>query len=119
MEQYLEYATVVNTSASLEDKEGLAVDFNGELISSQGTGCFGAVTRGRPQGVASEIASRGIKKVRADGNTTAISVNDPMTAGGGTVTGQFTKATVGTHPVRGYAMEATTNSDAEIEVYLI
>jgi len=119
MEQYLEYVTVVNTTASLENDEGLAVDFNGELISTRGNGCFGVVTRGRPQDTASEAAARGVKKVRVDGNTAAVSINDPMTAGGGTITGQMTKATIGTHPVRGYAMEATTNSDAEIEVYLI
>ena len=111
--------SIVNSSASLEDKEGYAVDFNGELISSQGTGCLGVVTMGRPQDQASVVAYSGrYGAVQVDGATANISVNDPLTAGGGSVTGQMTKATLGTHPVRAYAMEAAT-TQTTIEAYLV
>lgn len=121
MERNLEKMTVVNDSTSLEDKEDYAVDFNGDLISSAGTGCFGVVTSGRPAGMASVVAVRGVMEAYVDGqsgNVGEIAINDPLTAGGGTASGEFTKATVGTHPVRAYAMEAAT-TQTKIKIFLV
>lgn len=116
MDRYIKYANVVNTTESLEEKENLAVDFAGEIISDIGTGCFGIVKQGRPKGMASVIATSGVTTASVDGGTN-ISVNDPLTPGGGTP-GYLVKATVGTHPIRAYAMETAT-SVTEIEVYLV
>lgn len=127
MDRYLERGSVIST-ADLTGKERLGVDFAGALITTQGTGCYGVVSKGRPAGVANEIILRGITEVYVDGGTAGISVNDPLTAGGGTVTdsdgatitGAFTQATIGTHPVRGYAMATVSaNTGANIEVFVI
>ena len=118
MEWNLDLQNVINDTSSLEDKEGYAVDFNGDLISSQGTACFGIVHEGRPADKASVAAVRGIRDVQVDGGTANISINDPLTAGGGSVTGQMTKATIGTHPIRAYAMEAAT-TQTTIKAYLV
>mgnify|MGYP000356043895 CR=1 FL=1 len=121
MERNLEKMTVVNDAASLEDKEGYAVDFNGETVTSAGTGCFGIVTSGRPAGMASVVAYNGSLDAYVDGrssNVGEIAVNDPLTAGGGAASGELTKATVGTHPIRAYAMEAAT-TQTKIKVFLV
>lgn len=118
MERYLVEENVVNTSSSLEDKEGYAVDFDGSLISSQGTGCKGIITEGRPAGYASVVAAKGEIDAYVDGATANISTNDPLTAGGGGTDGELTKATVGTHPIRAYATEAAT-TQTKIKVSLV
>lgn len=117
MDRNLEQAPVVNTSASLEDKEGYAVDFDGNLISSQGNGCLGIVKQGRPKDQASAIAIRGFTEAYVDGATANISADDPLTAGGGGTAGELTKATIGTHPIRAYAREAAT-THTQIAIYL-
>lgn len=118
MRRYVQEENVVNTSASLEDKEGYAVDFSGSLISSQGTGCKGIVTEGRPQDFASVVATSGEVGAYVDGATANISANDPLTAGGGGTAGELTKATIGTHPIRAYATEAAT-THTKIKVSLV
>lgn len=117
MEKNLVLDNVVADS-SLEDKEGYAVDFNGDLISAAGTGCLGVVHEGRPADVASVVAVSGIVDAYVDGSIENIAVNDPLTAGGGTAAGQFTKATVGTEPIRAYAREAATG-ETKISIMLI
>lgn len=109
MEKNLELDNVV-PSVTLEDKEGYAVDFNGAVITTAGTGCLGAVYEGRPADTASVIAVGGVMDVHVDGSIaeSAIAVNSPLTAGGGTAAGEFTLATVGTHAIRAYAREAAT-----------
>jgi hypothetical protein len=124
MDRYLERGSVVS-AASLVGKEGMTVDFVGALITSKGTGCYGVISRGRPAGASTEIIMRGQTEVYVDGSSTNIAVNDPLTAGGGTATDTegdtisgFTKATIGTHPIRAYAMEAATTA-TQIKVFML
>jgi hypothetical protein len=109
MEKNLVLDNVIS-SVTLEDKEGYVVDFNGALVTSAGTGCLGAIHEGRPAGEANVAVISGIYDVYVDGATANISVNDPLTAGGGATAGEMTKATIGTHPVRAYAREAATTN---------
>lgn len=119
MYRNLEKTNVVNTSASLEDMEGYAVDMNGVLASSTTLGCFGIVDQGRPQNMASVIVVGGQPdNVRVDGDTANISVGDPLTAGGGASNGQMTKAGIGTDLVRAYAME-TASTQTTIKAQLV
>lgn len=123
--------TSVVSAADLSDKDGYVVDFAGAIITSKGTGCFGVVSKGRPEGVASEVVYGGETEAYVEG---VVAVNDPLTAGGGTVTdtdgdtytGTFTKATYGDtssdtyYPVRAYAMEAiSTTTVSKIKVFLV
>ena len=123
--------TSVVSAADLSDKDGYVVDFAGAIITSKGTGCFGVVSKGRPAGVASEVVYGGETEAYVEG---VVAVNDPLTAGGGTVTdtdgdtytGTFTKATYGDtssdtyYPVRAYAMEAiSTTTVSKIKVFLV
>lgn len=125
MDRYLERGSVVSSS-TLVDKEKMAVDFAGAIITTKGTGCYGVVSKGRPAGAASEIILRGQTEVYVDGSSANIAVNDPLTAGGGTatdtagdtITAAFTKATIGTHPIRAYAMEAATTGTT-IKVFML
>lgn len=113
--------SVVNTSASLKNKEGYAVDMNGELSSSNTKGCLGIVYQGRPKNQASVISIAGQPdNVQVDGttNTGNIAVGDPLTAGGGSNNGQMTKATIGTHTIRAYAME-TAITQTTIKAQLV
>ena len=123
--------TSVVSAADLSDKDGYVVDFAGAIITSKGTGCFGVVSKGRPAGVANEIVYGGETEAYVEG---VVAVNDPLTAGGGTVTdtdgdtytGTFTKATYGDtssdtyYPIRAYAMEAiSTTTVSKIKVFLV
>lgn len=117
MEKNLQFDNVV-PSVSLEDKEGRAVDFNGAVITTKGTGCLGVVHEGRPKNTASVIAVGGYMDAYVDGSTVAIAVNTPLTAGGGTTAGSFTKATIGTHPIRAYAREAAS-TETKISVMFV
>lgn len=110
MEKNLQFDNVVPSSVSLIGKEGYAVDFNGAVIATKGTGCLGVVYEGRPANTSSVVAVGGYMDVHVDGATAAIAVNDPLTAGGGATAGELTKATIGTHPIRAYAREAATTN---------
>ena len=123
--------TNVVSSADLTDKEGFVVDFAGALITDKGTGCYGVIYGGQKAGIANEIVYAGETEAYVEG---VVAVNDPLTAGGGTVTdtdgdtytGTFTKATYGDtssdtyYPVRAYAMEAiSTTTVSKIKVFLV
>lgn len=117
MEKNLALDNIV-ASTSLEGKEGYAVDFEGNLITTSGTGCLGVVYEGRGAGEASVAAISGTIDAYVDGSSVAIAVNDPLTAGNGATAGEFTKATIGTDPIRAYAREAAT-SETKISITLI
>ena len=123
--------TSVVSAADLSAKDGYVVDFAGAIITSKGTGCLGVVSKGRPAGVASEVVYGGETEAYVEG---AVAVNDPLTAGGGTVTdtegatitGTLQKAAYGDtalttyYPVRAYAMEAiSTTTVSKIKVFLV
>ncbi len=112
----------ITPSVTLVDKEGLAVDYAGAVITAKNTGCLGVVSKGRPANVASELEIRGQTEIYVDGGGTAVGVSDPLVAGGGTIAGYFVKAvygdTAGNDLVRAYAMEAATTSK-KIKAFLI
>ena len=123
--------TSVVSAADLSAKDGYVVDFAGAIITAKGTGCLGVVSKGRPAGVASEVVYGGETEAYVEG---IVAVNDPLTAGGGTVTdtdgdtitGTFKKTTYGDtsadtyYPVRAYAMEAiSTTTVSKIKVFLV
>lgn len=114
MEKNVKKTSVVNASASLEDKEGFAVGLDGVLTASTGDFVYGIVSQGRPAGEASEIIVSG--ECEAEVNAaTAIAVEDPLTGG---ASGRLVKATIGSHIVRAIAKEALASGTGTIKVLL-
>lgn len=115
MKRNLVRSSVV-ASSSLEDKEGYAVDFEGNLVSDTTKAVYGVVSRGRPADTASEVEIYGETEIMVDGSDTSISKNDPLTAGS-TTSGVFTKASIGTDLIRAYAKESAS-SETKIKAFL-
>lgn len=107
--------SIVNASASLEDKEGYAVGYDGVLTAANGDYVRGIVSVGRPAGEASEIITRGECEAMVAGTGAAVSAEDPLTGG---PNGVLVKATVGTHLIRAIALEANTGAAAKKRVVL-
>ena len=114
MEKNVVRTSVVNTSASLEDKEGYAVGLDGVLTAATGDFVYGIVSQGRPAGEASEIIVQGECDAQVDAST-AIAVEDPLTGG---ASGRLVKATVGSHLIRAIAKEAKSSGTGAIKVLL-
>ena len=106
--------SVVNTSSSLEDKEGFAVKIDGTLTSSTGDYVYGIVSMGRPAGEASEIIVSGECEAEVDASS-AISVGSPLTGG---ADGRLEPATIGSHIIRAIAKEALASGTGKIKVIL-
>jgi len=106
--------SVVNASASLEDKEGFAVGIDGVLTASTGDYVYGIVSSGRPAGEASEIITQGECEAEVNAST-AITAEDPLTGG---ADGRLVKATIGTHLIRAIAKEAKASGTGKIKVVL-
>lgn len=112
MERNLTKATVVNTSTSLENKEGFAVGVDGQLTAATGDFVYGIVSMGRPAGEASEIIVEGECEAKVNGT---ISAEDPLTGG---ADGYLVPATIGSHLIRAVAKEANASGTGTIQIIL-
>lgn len=113
MQRNIRETSVVNNAASLEGKEGLAVDFEGK-IPSAGAATIGIVTQGRPKNMASVVAYEGQMEAEVDGSGTQIDLNDPLTPNDG---GSLVKNTgFGSTMVSAYAMEGPITSAKKIKI---
>lgn len=106
--------SVVNSSSSLEDKEGFAVKVNGTLTSATGDYVYGIISKGRPAGEASEIIVSGECEAEVNASS-AISVGSPLTGG---ANGRLVLTTVGSHIIRAIAKEAKASGTGKIKVIL-
>ena len=115
MEKNIVTDIVIPTSVSLEDKEGYAVDVAGVLLAAVGAGCFGIVRSGDAALRPSEVIVSGRCSAQVNGAASTIAAGDALTGGSA---GRLHKATIGTHAVRGLALEAATTDGASISVML-
>lgn len=109
---------VVNTSASLVDKEKYAVGTDGVLTANDGDFVYGIVSAGRQAGRASEIIYQGECEAMVDGSTASggpISAEDHLM---GAADGMLKKATEGTHTTHIVAKEAVTAPSSAATVFI-
>ncbi len=107
--------TVVNTSASLVDKEGYAVGQDGVLTAANGDYVYGIVSAGMAQNVGSEVIVSGECEAYTLGSGGNIAVDSPLTGG---PNGVLVLATLGTHLIRAIAKEANTGAAALHKIIL-
>ena len=115
MQKNNEYDVVVPASVTLVDMEGYLVGSDGVKLSTTGEVAHGVVYEGFAALEASVVVTRGRTTAKVDGSANNIAVDDFLT---GDSVGKFIKATIGTHHVRGYALEAvTTDTDADVWLF--
>jgi len=115
MEKNIVTDVVIPASVSLVDKEGYAVDVAGVLLTAVGAGCFGIVRTGDVALRPAEVIVSGRCSALVNGAASNIAAGDALTGGSA---GRLHKATIGTHAVRGIALEAATTDGALIGVML-
>lgn len=109
---------VVNTSATLVDKEKYAVGTDGVLTASDGDFVYGIVSAGRASGKASEIIYQGECEAYCDGSSASggpIAAEDHLMGAG---SGKLKKATEGTHATHIVAKEAVTAASSAATVFI-